>query len=110
MLGDNENAIKRFKAALAKTNSVFEKHYLLSDSQNAGLLAALVYYQLKSPQSVASFVRWVLENHLHLIKDTHTADFIQIFDKVLLSRNRTVFVSMPYGKDVTENHYRIIES
>ena len=64
---------------------------------------------MKSPQSVASFVRWVLENHLHLIKDTHTADFIQIFDKVLLSRNRTVFVSMPYGKDVTENHYRIIE-
>src|SRR3989339_91765 len=110
VLGDNENAIKRFKAALAKTNSLFDEHHSLSESKNNGLLAALVYYQLKSPQSVASFVKWVLENHLHLIKDTNTADFIQIFDKVLYSRERTIFVSMPFDREVTENHYKIIES
>jgi hypothetical protein len=109
VLGDNENAIKRFKAALVKTNSLVDDHNSLSESENNGLLAALVYYQLKSPQSVSSFVGWVLENHLHLIKDTNTADFIQIFDKVLESRKRTVFVSMPFGKEQTENHYKIIE-
>jgi hypothetical protein len=109
VLHDNENAIKRFKTALTKINALFDGHPALSDSNNSGLLAALVYYQLKTPLSVDSFVRWVLVNHLHLIENSSTADFIQIFDKVIDSRKRKVFVSMPFGIDVTENHYRIIK-
>jgi hypothetical protein len=109
VLGDNENAIKRFKEALGRVSALFDTQPTLKDSTNRGLLAALVYYQLKPSVSAALFVRWVLDNHLHLIKESSSADLIQIFDMVLESRRRTVFVSMPFNKDVTENHYEIIE-
>lgn len=34
---------------------------------------------------------------------------IAIFDKVLASRKRTIFVSMPFGKPKPDDHYAIIE-
>src|ERR1700674_505225 len=98
VLGDNENAIKRFKATLGKVNSLVDTSPALKDSTNRGLLAALVYFQLAQPAAVSSFVRWVLANHLHLITDSSAPDLIAIFEKVLESRKRTIFVSMPFGK------------
>lgn len=109
VLNDNENAIRRFKKALVKVNSLFGTWPALKESTNRGLLAALVYYELKKDTPVASFVRWVLNNHIHLIKDSGAADLIAIFDKVLDSRKRTIFVSMPFCKPETNYHYAIIE-
>lgn len=110
VLKDNENAIKRFKEAFVKVNALFETYPPLKESSNGGLLAALVYYELQKGVPTASFVRWILDNHLHRIEQTGCEDLIQIYDKVLESRKRSVFVSMPFGKDATENHYKIIES
>lgn len=109
MLGDNENAIKRFKQALGRANALFDAHPPLNESTNRGLLAAVLYYELKSSAPTASFVRWVIDNHLQAIEDSSPADLIKIFDKVLGSRKRTVFVSMAFNKDATDNHYTIIE-
>lgn len=109
VLGDNENAIKRFKRALVRVNSLFDASPALKESKNQGLLAALVYYELKNDTPVASFVRWVLSNHLHLIEESGYKDLIAIFDKVLASRQRTIFVSMPFEKAKPEDHYAIIQ-
>lgn len=109
VLGGNENAARRFKEAIGKVNSLFDASPALKDSTNQGLLAALTYFQLAHPERVASFVRWVLENHLHLIEQTSSADLIAIFDKVLDSRKRTIFVSMPFGKEKPDDHYAIIQ-
>lgn len=109
VLGDNENAIRRFKEALVKTNGLFDIYPALKDSRNRGLLAALVYYELKKDTPVTSFVRWVLDNHLHLIEQSSSADLIAIYNKVLESRKRTIFVSMPFGKEKPDDHYAIIK-
>src|ERR1035441_7637747 len=109
VLGDNENAVSRFKGALVKVNALFDAHPTLKDSRNRGLLDALVYYELKKGVPVASFVRWVLQNHLHLIEESSSEDLIAIFDKVLESRKRTIFVSMPFGKSKPDDHYAIIQ-
>jgi hypothetical protein len=109
VLGDNDNAIKRFKEALVKVNGLFAESPALKESKNRGLLAALIYYEVKNDKTVASFVRWVLDNHLHLIEDSSAADMIAIFDKVLASRKRTIFVSMPFGKAKPDDHYAIIQ-
>lgn len=108
VLGDNENAIKRFKEALGKVNSLFASSPMLKESANRGLLAALVYFELKKDTPVNSFVNWVLNNHLHLIEESGFADLIAIFDKVLESRKRTIFVSMPFGKTKPDDHYAVI--
>ena len=109
VLNDNENAIKRFKEALGRVNSLFDKSLALKDSKNRGLLAALIYYELKKDTPVASFICWVLDNHLHLIEESSGADMIAIFDQVLASRKRTIFVSMPFSKPKSEDHYVIIQ-
>lgn len=109
MLGENEHAIKRFKEALGLVNAIFDAQPVLRDSTNRGLLAALAYYQLKSPLSVQSFVRWVVDNNIYLIADSSTPDLIAIFDRVLESRKRTIFVSMPFGKPKPNDHYALIE-
>jgi len=109
ILNDNENAVKRFKEALAKANALFDEWPDLKNTSNLGLLAALLHYLLKSSSAVASFVRWVLENHLHYITSSSARDLIQIFNQVLESRKRTVFVSMPFGKPKADDHYAIIQ-
>lgn len=109
VLGDNENAVTRFKKALATVNGTFEEHPELKESKNRGLLAALVYYELHSPSAAASFVRWVVENHLQNVSDSNPTDLIDIFDKVLGSRKRTIFVSMPFGKKNPDGHYATIK-
>jgi hypothetical protein len=109
VLNDNENAIKRFKEALGKVNGLFDTWPALKESKNRGLLAALVYYELKKDVPVESFVRWVLENHLQLIDESGAADLIAIFDKVITSRRRTIFVSMPFGKTEPDDQYAIIQ-
>lgn len=109
VLTTDEGSIKTFKEALGRANGLFDKWAALKDSRNDGLLAALLYYELHSAAVTASFVHWVLENHLHLIERSSATDLIQIFDKVLESKKRTIFVSMPIGKDAAENHYTIIE-
>lgn len=109
VLNDNENAIRRFKEALGRVNGLFDTWPALKESKNRGLLAALVYYELKKDTPVESFVHWVLENHLQLIEESGTSDLIAIFDKVLTSRKRTIFVSMPFGKTKPDDHYAIIQ-
>jgi len=109
VLKNNENAIKRYKEALGRVNALFDTWPALKESENQGLLAALVYYELAPPVSVASFVRWVLDNHLHLIERSSAPDMIQIFDKVLEGRRRTIFVAMPFGKTKPDEHYAIIQ-
>lgn len=108
VLGDNENAISRFKEALGKVNSLIEANPALKESKNLGLLSSLLYYELKKDTPVTSFVAWVLNNHLHVIEDSNSSDLIAIFDKVLSSRQRTIFVSMPFGKPKTEDHCAIV--
>ena len=105
VLGENEHAMKRLTAALGQVNSLIDANSGLKASSNAGLLTALVYFQLETRVPVIAFVRWVLANHLHEITDSNASDLVAIFDKILLSRKRTIFVSMPFGKDATENHF-----
>ena len=109
VLGDKGKAIPRFKQALVTVNSLFDASPALKESRNQGLLAALVYYKLKNGTPVASFIQWVLKNHLHLIENSSSGDLIAIFDKVMESRKRTIFVSMPFNKPKAEDHFAIIE-
>ena len=109
VLNENENAIPRFKQALSEVNAIFEANPILRDTKNRGLLAALTYYQLKAPRSITSFVRWIAQNHIYRIADSNPPDLISIFNQILETRKRTIFVSMPFGSPKCEDHYAIIE-
>jgi len=107
-LSETENAIQRLKKALVATQSLFEQHSALRASKNFGLLVACVYFDLDRKVPILAFVRWVLANHLHEIAESNPSDLVVIFQKIMLTRKRTIFVSMPFGKTETENHYNSI--
>lgn len=107
-LKPNESARREFKKAMGSVNQLFEGNALLRESKNRGLLAALIFYQLQSPQRLPMFVHWVLRNHLHLIENSTPRDLIQIFDKIAESRKKNIFVSMPFGKPKSDEHLAVI--
>ena len=109
VLGDNEHAITRFKEALGKVNALFDTLPALNNTRNLGLLATLVYYQLKNAAAARSFAKWVVDNHLHLIANSSPPDLVAIFDKILESRKRMIFVSMPFGKPGPDDQYATIQ-
>lgn len=108
ILGENESAIRRFKQAIAVINTLYSKYQQLSGSKNRGLLGAFVYYQLQPEKLVNSFAEWVIDNHIHTIEKSHSKDLAKVFDSILESRKRTIFVAMPFEKDKTDNHYEMI--
>ncbi len=107
-LGENDNAIRRLKEALVATHSLFDLHPDLRESKNFGLLVACVYFHLDRKVPILAFVRWVIANHLHEIGESNPGDLVAIFQKIMQTRRRTIFVSMPFDKDETENHYTAI--
>lgn len=109
ILGENESAIRRFKQVIAAINTLYSKYQQLSGSKNRGLLGAFVYYQLQPEKLVNSFAEWVIDNHIHTIEKSHSKDLVKVFDSILESRKRTIFVAMPFEKDKTENHYEMIK-
>jgi len=110
ILTDSENSVRRFKHALTEINALYSKSSNLKSSKNDGLLAAFLYFQLRQDNEVVvpSFYQWVLSNHITEIDYLNPKDLTKVFDKIIHSKKRKVFVSMPFGKDKTDNHYQII--
>ena len=73
VLDRTENAIKLLKEALGKVNSLFETWPALKEFKNQGLLAAVIYYELKKDAHLSSFVRWVLFNHVQRCRSKRLA-------------------------------------
>lgn len=108
-VGENENALSRIKEGLVLVNGLHENFPPLRESKNFGLLVACAYFHLDHKVPLTSFVRWVVANHLHEIAESSPADLVAIFQKIIATRHRTIFVSMPFGKTDTENHFTAIE-
>jgi hypothetical protein len=109
VLGDSEKPIKQVKQALSKVNSLLDTYPALKESTNPGLISAFIYYECRKDTPIMSFANWILNNHLHLITDCGSKELVAIFDRVISSRRRTIFVSMPFGRRTTDEHYAIIE-
>lgn len=109
-LNENENSIQRFKIAISGINSLYGKDNLSIQSNSIGLLGAFLYFKIKTDQTLLpSFNNWVSSNHISLINEMNSESFIKIFEKIIESRKRKIFVSMPFGKPKTDNHFIIIQ-
>lgn len=106
---DDTTALSQIKSALVKVNAVFDANTLLRGTNNCGLLASLIYYEVEGKTPVLSFVRWIIKNHLQHIPSSNADDLIAIFDRILASRKRTIFVAMPFNKTGTEDHYATVQ-
>jgi hypothetical protein len=108
LLAKKDEAADKFKSALVKIHGLLGEHPRLSDCDNSGFIGALLYYTLKSEGKVKSFINWVLANHLYLIDNFEATSFVTIFNQILQSKKRTIFMSMPFGSPATENHFNAL--
>ena len=106
VLKKNDTEISKLKKAFSEINSLYSDQSL-KQAKSIGLLGAFIYYYFKDPGILESFKYWVIENNLILIRDLAPNSFVEIYDKILSSKNRTIFVSMPFREE-TESHFQTI--
>lgn len=108
LLKEEEAEIDRLYDALRHIDGFYENTPGLRDNQCQGLLVAFVYYQLGASVRLAeTFRRWVVSGHLYDIEEVEAKSLVNIFDKIMQSRRRTIFVSMQFSDDV-DSHYQMI--
>lgn len=94
-----------------KVEQRFEDNALLKQSKAHGLLEAFLFYTFKGNKfNLDWFTDWVLENHLYELKRVSSLDIIAIFEKIILSKHRTIFISMQFNDTDCENHFEFIKS
>lgn len=110
VISDSDNTIRRFKNALSEINQIYGKDSSLKNCKNHGLLGAFLYFQLKPEHTaiVPSFFNWVTANHISEIEEMEPQGIVKVYEKIIGSKGRKIFVSMPFGKEITDNHFDII--
>lgn len=94
-----------------KVEQRYEDHELLKQSKAQGLLEAFLYFTFKGNKfNLDWFTDWVLENHIYELKYVSAADLIAIFEKILESKHKTIFISMQFNDPICENHFDFIKS
>jgi len=92
-----------------KVEQRYEDYDLLKQSKAHGLLEAFLYFTFKENKfNLEWFTDWVLENHIYELKHISAYDMIAIFEKILLSKHRTIFISMQFNNPNCENHFEFI--
>ena len=104
LIKETNTSSETFKRILSEINAVYNVNTRLRKSKNVGLLTAFVYYALKHKRRLRRFTHWVIENHIYTIDTIEASEIIKIFDKVIESRKRTIFVSMQFGYDTHANY------
>ncbi len=103
-------AVNKFKETLGGINTIYQDHALLQTEKNVGLLTTFVYYALSDKRKLKSFTTWVVKNHIYAIEQSDAEELIKVYDKVLESRHRTVFVSMQFCEETNPNYEAIKHS
>jgi hypothetical protein len=94
-----------------KVEQRYEDHRLLKQSKAQGLLEAFLFFTFKGNKfNLDWFTDWVLENHIYELKNVSAIDLIAIFEKILESKKKTIFISMQFSDPLCENHFDFIKS
>lgn len=83
----------------------YSKYPKERQSANYQLLVVHLYFWHKKKLDL--FSNWVLQNHLYELETVDIDGLIKIFEKVLVSKNRTIFLAMDFRKETEQNHKAI---
>ncbi|WP_421976360.1 hypothetical protein [Roseivirga seohaensis] len=107
----NDEAINKVHSAIVAVNELYGKYAKLAACHSHALFIAFVYYELHLEKGDyrASFKNWVLYNHMYNVDDISPSNLVSVYDTILESRKRHIFVSMQFSDD-TKNHYTAIKN
>ncbi|MBB6214539.1 hypothetical protein HNQ80_000622 [Anaerosolibacter carboniphilus] len=106
-------AINIVKSAFSAINAIYANNFQLKECSNSRVLEAFIYYYIKDERLVQPFKNWVVDNHIYTIDETEVSngycinEFVTVFDKIMESRKRTIFISMQFSGDTWQNYEAI---
>lgn len=103
LLPSDASGLTAIKKALQTADA-----HLQDRAVSKGLLIASVFMFLNDPNRIHDFLKWVKDNTLDTINEISPQSLIDIFEKIFERRKKQIFISMPFGKDDTEDHYKHI--
>ena len=93
---------KRLEIAFREIEQCYKTYPQEKISRNYQLLVVHLYFWHNN--KLGLFSNWVLENHLYELESVDIDGLIKIFKKVLVSKNRTIFLAMDFSKKTNQNH------
>lgn len=96
---------KKLAAAFQEIEQCYETYPQENISRNYQLLVVHLYFWHNKKLNL--FSNWVLENHLYELETIDINGLIKIYEKVLASKNRTIFLAMDFRKETEQNHKAI---
>ncbi|MFN7014932.1 MAG: hypothetical protein ACK4ON_11760, partial [Bacteroidia bacterium] len=117
LLIDYEHINKKFTQkdlvyrTLKKVEILYHDNPVLKETKSHGLLVSFLFFIFRNNAfNIEWFTNWVIDNHIYELERVSPYDLVAIFKKILLSKERTVFISMAFGKPHTERHFNFIEN
>jgi hypothetical protein len=116
VISEDEKSIGKVKSAIVDANALYGSLQSLRNHTNSRVLEALIYYQIKDQKLAASFKNWIVENHIYAIEEPEILqkyeknELVSVFDKVMESRKKTIFISMQFCPDTKQNYEAIINA
>lgn len=98
----SDNLEDVIKAACLQSESVM--------NLDRDIFIAMMYYRYLDKSQLANFAQWVAANRITFSQVAiEYESLISMYEAYKISQEKTVFVSMEFGKDETENHFKVIK-
>ncbi|OLY95643.1 hypothetical protein BUE76_00020 [Cnuella takakiae] len=105
---ENELKDSIFKT-FRQVDAIYEQYPLLQRSNATGLMVAFLYFtHIQNKFNLNWFTSWILDNHLYELQMVSALDLVNIFEKMLQAKERTIFISMKFNDFMCESHYQAI--
>jgi hypothetical protein len=118
--------VPRLRAAFQQVNTLYQDRPKLAANGCHGVLVAFLYFALHNDgRQLPAFARWVISNRIdHLVPATDTqglgyhyhlgrvqavdaASLVSVFESILTSRHREIFISMAFCDETKETYETI---
>jgi hypothetical protein len=107
---DFNSKYRSIKKGLDLANALYETNPQLKESRSPGLLLTFLFFAVEKEIFYLNWLlEWVIENRIYELTEIQANELIQIFEKIIVSRERTIFLSMPFDDSVSE-HYELIHN
>lgn len=88
-------------------NSRIESKASLFENSSYSILIALIYFYINWEFKLNIFYNWIINNHIYSLEKINHYDLIEIFKKVMDSKKKEIFLSMPFNDETKETYEAI---
>lgn len=95
-ISEENRSDQRVRDAMTDLESFLQANIEASKTRCIGVLHAYIYFFLLDKYKYTAYKTWLVENHIYRITKMKGNEIIYIFDAILESISKTIFIAMPF--------------